>query len=74
MAHGEDRWNHKLTWKSVRLIRGSKEPTGVLAARYEVAPATIASVRAWRQWRNPPEPVNGGERIGSARRKKGRRP
>jgi hypothetical protein len=72
VAHGEDHWNHKLTWESVRLIRASKEPTSVLAARYEVAPATIESVRAWRRWRDQPEQVQGSKSVGVTGRKKGR--
>ena len=54
MVHGEDHWNHKLTWPVVHLIRTSHEPVKVLAARYRVVPATISAVRSWRTWRSPP--------------------
>jgi AcrR family transcriptional regulator len=73
MAHGEAHWNHILTWDAVRRIRAGQEPTSVLAARYHVAPATISSVRAWRRWRNPPDPAQGSTSIGMARRQDRRR-
>lgn len=44
--------NAKLTADDVRAIRGSDEPTSVIARRYGLATSTVRRVRAGKTWRD----------------------